>query len=373
MILDKLKIDKKTLKEMDFTLLLVPVIISLYSAMNVYSAAHSQPDISNTWKLQLMWLVLGLICVYVIIKIDYNFFINYAEVIYWASIVLLVINDIFGSTRNGAKGWIAIGQRAIQPSEIAKIGLVLVLAKKLDGMKDGINSVKNFFTLLIYAAIPMGLILVESDMGMTMVCFFIVLGVFFIAGLDLKVIFGGIFGVVAGIAAIWNTSLMKPYWKARFFSFLDPEKYSSTTGLQLLQSQIAIGSGGILGKGFLKGTQIQGGYIPENYTDFIFAVVGEEWGLIGAIVLIILYAIFLYRIIRTCRNARDTFGKIFCAGIAASFLFSIYINMGMAIGIAPISGLTLPFMSYGGSSMLTAFISVGIVMKIGITKDGISF
>ncbi|MCR3758231.1 rod shape-determining protein RodA [Clostridium felsineum] len=373
MILNKLKIDKRELKQIDFLILIIPIVIAIYSSLNIYSAVHRISSLSNTWELQLIWCVMGLIAIYLIIKMDYNFFKNYAEIIYGLSIVLLIINDFFGSTRNGATGWIAIGQRAIQPSEFAKVALVIILAKRLDGMKDGINTVKNFFIILLYAAVPTALVLIQPDMGMAMVYFFTVLGIVFVAGLDLRVILGGIFGIIVAVVGIWNTSLMQQYWKARLTTFLNPEQYSSSTGLQLIQSQIAIGSGGILGKGFLKGTQIQGGYIPENYTDFIFSVVGEEWGLIGAIVLMLLYIILIYRIIKMSKNSKDTFGKVFCVGMASTLLFSIYQNMGMTIGIAPISGLTLPFMSYGGSAMFTAFISIGIVLSIGIRKNKINF
>ncbi|AAK79222.1 rod shape determining protein RodA [Clostridium acetobutylicum] len=373
MILNKLKIDKRTLKQIDFLIFLIPIVIAIFSSLNIYSAVHRNSALASTWKLQLIWCLMGIIAIYIIIKMDYDFLKNYAEIIYGLAVVLLVINDIFGSTRNGATGWIAIGQRAIQPSEFAKIALVIILAKKVDAMKDGINNVKNFFIILIYAAIPTALVLIQPDMGMAMVYFFTVLGIVFAAGLDLRVIFGGIFGIIVAVVGIWNTSLMQQYWKARLTSFLNPEKYSSSTGLQLIQSKIAIGSGGIFGKGFLKGTQIQGGYIPENYTDFIFSVVGEEWGLIGAIVLMLLYIILIYRIIKMSKNSKDAFGKIFCVGMASTFLFSVYQNMGMTIGIAPISGLTLPFMSYGGSSMFTAFIAIGIILSIGVRKNKINF
>ncbi|MDP4088012.1 MAG: FtsW/RodA/SpoVE family cell cycle protein, partial [Bacillota bacterium] len=149
--------------------------------------------------------------------------------------------------------------------------------------------------------------------------------------------------------------------------------YKGDLSYQLLQSQIAIGSGGLTGKGFLKGTLIGGGYVPEAHTDFIFAVVGEEWGLIGAAVLIVLYSVLLYKIIKIARNSRDTLGSMICAGAAVSLLFSVLQNIGMTIGIMPIAGITLPFMSYGGSSILTNFITIGLVLNIGMRRSKINF
>lgn len=367
------KIDKRLLQQMDLWLIIIPIILVAFSSVNIYSAVHNNTGLASNWKLQIAWGVIGLIVVYIIIKFDYRVLINYAEIIYWASIVLLIINDVAGHTVNGATGWIAIGKRAIQPSEFAKVALIILVAKKLDVMKGDINNIKNFFTIIFYAGVTMILIVIQPDMGMTMVCFFIVLGMLFIAGLDLRVILGGIFTIVVGIVAVWHTPLMKTYWKERFTSFLHPENYLNSTGLQLTQSEIGIGSGGVFGKGFLKGTQIQGGYIPETHTDFIFSVIGEEWGLVGGVSLVFVYLLLLCRIVSAGKKSKDVFGKIFCIGTASSFLFAILQNIGMTIGIMPISGIALPFVSYGGSSMLTSFISIGIVINIGMRRSKINF
>lgn len=369
----KFKISKKLLKHIDIGIIIVPILLVAFSVINIYSAVRTKPELAGNWKLQIIWTIMGLLLVYLLLTFDYNILMNYAEIIYAASIVLLIFNDVAGKTVNGATGWISIGSRAIQPSEFAKIALIILLAKKIDNMKGDINNIKNFLKLLIYSGITMVLIVIQPDMGMTMVCFFIVLGIFFIAGLDLKIILGGIFTIILSIVCVWNTSLMKAYWKERFTSFLHPEKYSISTGLQLIQSKIGIGSGGVYGKGFLNGTQVQGGFIPETHTDFIFAVVGEEWGLVGGIILLILYIILLCKIINVGKNAKDLFGRIFCVGIASSFLFSVLQNIGMTIGIMPISGLALPFVSYGGSSILTGFIGIGLVLNIGMRKNKINF
>ncbi|WP_097026086.1 rod shape-determining protein RodA [Clostridium peptidivorans] len=373
-MLEKLKINKKLLRELDFSIILIVAIIGLFGALNVYSATHAKGGVA-VFKSQLIWLALGFAVMYFILVFDYSLVQGYANIIYWFGVILLFLNDtIFKSTVNGAGSWMKIGSVTIgQPSELAKLGLIIMLAKELDNMECNINNLRNFFKLLGYAAIPMILIVIQPDMGMTMVCFFIVLGIFFAAGLDLKIIGGGIASVAVLIAIVWNSSLMHEYWKVRLTSFLNPEKDELGAGLQLIQSQIGIGSGGILGKGFLKGTQIEGGFIPEAHTDFIFAVVGEEWGLIGAIFLLTLYAILIYKFIKIARTSKDVFGSMVTIGVVSTFLFSIMQNIGMTIGVMPITGITLPLMSYGGSSLITAFMSIGLVINIGMRRKKINF
>lgn len=373
-ILDKLTLDRKLIRELDVKTLLAIIAIVLFGTMNIYSATF-QSSGTHYLKSQLVWLVVGLLVTYVILCFDYSILENYAQIFYWASIVLLVINDtIFkNSVVNGAASWIRIGSVGIQPSEFAKLAMIIMLSKKLSDMNLEINNLKNFLTLAGYAALPMALIVIQPDMGMTMVCFFIVLGIFFVAGLDLKVIGGGFAGVAAFIAMIWNLPIMPTYWKNRLVSFINPNADELGSGLQLLQSKIGIGSGEIFGKGFMKGTQVSGGFIPEAHTDFIFSVVGEEWGFLGAMVLVLVYGYIIYRFIVIARTSKDIFGSMLTIGIVSSLLFSVLQNIGMTIGLMPITGITLPFMSYGGSSMLTNFMAVAIVLNVGMRRKKINF
>jgi rod shape determining protein RodA len=373
-IFDKLTLDRKLIKELDVKTLLAIIAIVLFGTVNIYSATYLSSG-THYVRNQLIWLVIGLLVTYVILCFDYSILENYATIFYWASIVLLIINDtIFkNSVVNGAASWIRIGSVGIQPSEFAKLAMIIMLSKKLSDMNLEINNLKNFLTLAGYALLPMALIVIQPDMGMTMVCFFIVLGIFFVAGLDLKIIGGGFAGVAAFIALIWNLSIMPTYWKNRLISFINPEADELGSGLQLLQSQIGIGSGEVFGKGFLKGTQVSGGFIPEAHTDFIFSVVGEEWGFIGAMILVIVYGYIILRFIIIARTSKDIFGSMLTVGIVSSLLFSLLQNIGMTIGLMPITGITLPFMSYGGSSMLTNFMAVAIVLNIGMRRKKINF
>ncbi len=373
-ILDKLTLDRKLIRELDLKTLLAIIAIVIFGAVNIYSATYLKSG-THYLRNQIIWLLIGLAVTYVILCFDYSVLENYATIFYWASIVLLIINDtIFkNSVVNGAASWIRIGSVGIQPSEFAKLAMIIMLSKKLSDMNLEINNLKNFLTLAGYALLPMALIVIQPDMGMTMVCFFIVLGIFFVAGLDLKVIGGGFAGVAALIALIWNLSIMPTYWKNRLISFINPEADELGSGLQLLQSQIGIGSGEIFGKGFHKGTQVSGGFIPEAHTDFIFSVVGEEWGFIGAMILVLVYGYIILRFIIIARTSKDIFGSMLTVGIVSSLLFSLLQNIGMTIGLMPITGITLPFMSYGGSSMLTNFMAVAIVLNIGMRRKKINF
>lgn len=373
-MLEKFTISRKLLRELDFTIIITTIIIVIFGALNIYSATHMKSG-THYLKSQLIWLVVGLFLTYIILIFDYSIIKSYTSIIYWFGVFLLVLNriPIFKSTVNGASSWIRIFGVQVQPSEFAKIGMIMMLAKLLSDMEGNINNVKNFFKLTAYAAIPMILIIVQPDMGMTMVCFFIVLGIYFMAGLDLKIILGGLLGLTLLIVICWNSPLIEEYQKMRLISFLNPEKYEMSFGLQLIQSQIGIGSGGILGKGFLKGTQIAGGFVPESHTDFVFSVVGEEWGLIGALVLLFFYGVIIYRSINIAKESKDIFGSIMCVGIISGILFSVLQNIGMTIGIMPITGITLNFMSYGGSSMLTSFMGLALILNVGMRRKKINF
>jgi rod shape determining protein RodA len=365
-------IGRKFLKDLDYTMLFTAIIIVCFGIANIFSATHSKYGFSYL-KLQALWLIIGLAVVYILLIFDYKTIGSYCGFIYWSGIAVLLFNDVTSRAVKGAASWIRIGNRAIEPGEFVKIGLILMLAKKLDDMEGDIHNIKNFLILCLYAAIPMILIIIQPNLGMTLICFFITLAIFFISNLNLKVIIYGFLSMIPLSVFIWFSGLMKTYQKDRIISFLNPDLYQQDTAFQLVQSITGIGSGGMFGSGYLKGMQVSGGYIPEVHTDFIFAVVGEEWGLIGAIVLLIFFGILLYRMIKVAKDSKDIFGRLICVGTAASFIFSIFQNIGMTIGIMPIAGITLPFMSYGGSSILTNFISLGLVLNVYMRRRKINF
>jgi len=377
-MLGQFKINKKLLRQLDFGIIIIACIIVLFGSLGILSAEqhfYKDPNVIhfNLFKTQLTWLLIGLVALYVVILVDYTVIGNYANIIYWFGVFLLILNAIMPHKVNGAESWLYIGPVGFQPSEFVKIAMIIMLAKKLDDMEGNINNLKNFFTLCFYAFIPMAFIVKQPDMGMTMVCFFIVLAIFFVGGLDLRVIVGGLLTLVVAIVIVWNSGLIMEYQKNRLRSFINPEADPLHTGYQLSQAQIGIGKGNILGDGFLKGSWAKAGSTPENHTDFIFSVLGEEWGLVGGAVLLLLYGILICKFVNIARSSKDIFGSMICVGITAIFLFSILQNIGMNIGIMPITGITLPLVSYGGSSLVTVFISIGLVLNVGMRRKKINF
>lgn len=372
----KIELDTKLIKQLDFKMLFVTIAIGLFGVLNIYLTTKGTVGFDYAKK-QLIWIGISMVISYVVMIIDYTLYRNLTPILYWGSIILLIVTKFAGVTVNGARGWIDLGFTRFQPAELAKIALIMMLARQLDEMDCKINDVRNFFKLAFYAIVPAILIVTQPDMGMTMVCFFIVLGIFFLAGLDMKIIGGGLLSLIVAIIIVWNSGIIQPYQQRRFISFLNPEADELGAGLQLSQSMIGIGSGGFTGVS--KDFTIHGatGYVsqnvPENHTDFIFAVVGEYWGFIGSFFLLVLYGVLVYRMLAVSRTAKDIYGMIIAGGMASYFLFAIIQNIGMTIGIMPITGITLPLFSYGGSSFLTTMMSIALILNISMRRKKINF
>lgn len=372
----KIELDMKLIRQLDFKMLFITIVIGLFGVLNIYLTTKGNVGFDYAKK-QLMWIGISMVLSYIVMIRDYTLYKNLTPILYWGSVILLIITRFAGVTVNGARGWIDLGFTRFQPAELAKIALIMMLAKKLDEMDCRINNVKNFFILAFYAIVPAILIVTQPDMGMTMVCFFIVLGIFFLAGLDMKIIGGGLLSLVIAIIIVWNSGIIQTYQQRRFISFLNPEADELGAGLQLSQSMIGIGSGGLTG--VTKDFTVNGatGYVaqnvPENHTDFIFAVVGEHWGFIGALFLLSLYGILIHRMLMVSKTSKDIYGMIIAGGMASYFLFAIIQNIGMTIGIMPITGITLPLFSYGGSSFLTTMMSIALILNISMRRKKINF
>ena len=350
MPLSNFKISLKELKKVDKWMIISIILITSFGIVNIYLAKKTTAGGMLFPVKQSVFFIASLVLLYFVLAIDYSIIKAFTPIFYWGSIALLVLVLIIGSTINGAQGWIRLGPLSFQPAELAKIGTIMMMGKKLDDMDGEINNIKNFSILAFYAIIPAGLIVIQPDMGMTMVLFFMVLGVFFIGGLDKK---------------------------KRITSFQNPEADSSDSGYHLRQSLIAIGSGGFFGSLNSLANDGTGGYssqyVPEIQTDFIFTQVCEQWGTFGAICLLSLYVLLLSRMINIAESSKDIFGRIVTTGMIAYLLFAIWQNIGMTIGLMPITGITLPLVSYGGSSLLTTILSLGLVMNIGMRKTKINF
>ncbi|HCW72476.1 MAG TPA: rod shape-determining protein RodA [Clostridiaceae bacterium] len=366
-------IDKKELKELDFGMLLSAVAILIFGVFNIYTATSSYYA-----RLQLTWLVLSLGVVYVILLMDYRKVYKIVDVLYWIVVILLVV-VLFTTKVKGAAGWFSIGTRGLQPAEFAKLTTMLMVGKQLQKVDGNLNNFRNFVQVTIYALIPVVLMLLQPEMGITMITFFIVLGIYYVMGLSMKVILGGFGFIGLSILVVLKTNFLPSHWSDRLTSFLFNEGSELGINYQLSRSVISIGSGKISGK-FDFGqfiTDMSGqaqastqffNRVPENHTDFIFSVLAENFGLIGGVILLLLYGILLYRMLRIARKTDTIFGRCIAVGVFSSFLFSILQNVGMTMGIMPISGITLPLVSYGGSSVLTTFIAIGMVLNVGMKK-----
>ncbi|MVX65245.1 rod shape-determining protein RodA [Clostridium chromiireducens] len=374
----QLKLDIRLIKEIDKGILISLILLILYGTLNIYLCTKGEYGLAFAEK-QFSWFMISMVALYFFIAVDYGIIYNYVPIFYWGIVILLILTKVpgIGIVVNGARGWINLGIGNMQPSEFAKLGIIFMIAKTLEEMDGKINEVKNFFILAFYAIVPVMFIVTQPDMGMSMVCFFIVLGIFFTMGLDMKIISGGLMSLVLAIVIVWNSGLIEPYQKARFTGFLNPAADDAKTGYHLTQSLIGIGSGGILGSRPSLMLDGNTGYasqnVPEVQTDFIFAAIAEQWGLLGAILLLVLYGFLIYRMIAIARTSKDIFGSVICTGIVSYFLFAIIQNIGMTIGLVPITGITLPLISYGGSSLLTTVISIGFVINIGMRRKKINF
>lgn len=371
-------IDKKELKELDFGMLLSAVAILLFGVFNIYTATSSYYA-----RLQLTWLLLSMGVIYVILLMDYRKVYKIVDVLYWIVVVLLVV-VLFTTKVKGAAGWFSIGTRGLQPAEFAKLTTMLMVGKQLQKVDGNLNNFRNFMQVTIYALIPVVLMLLQPEMGITMITFFIILGIYYVMGLSMKVIFAGFGFIGLSMLVVLKTSFLPSHWSDRLTSFLFNEGSELGINYQLSRSVISIGAGKISGKfDFGQFISDMGGHaqastqffnrVPENHTDFIFSVLAENFGLIGGVVLLLLYGILLYRMLRIAKKTDTIFGRCIAVGVFSSFLFSILQNVGMTMGIMPISGITLPLVSYGGSSVLTTFIAIGMVLNVGMKKKTTMF
>ncbi len=347
-------------KNFDYILLFCVLLLGFISLATMYSTDggkilfHTKSHFVKLITFSLMMLIFSFI------NIKYWFFIGYIS--YLLIIGLLIWTYLFGITSSGSQRWIDLYFINLQPSELMKIAIILCLAKYFHRMKlENVNSIYTILTSLIIIILPMGLVIVQPDLGTSLLIGISGVAVLWFAGINHKYFIYTILGFVFSLPFI--IAFLKPYQKLRVLTFLNPDKDPLGAGYQIIQSKIAVGSGGIFGKGFLKGTQSYLEFLPEKHTDFIFTLFSEEFGFVGSAFLLIIYAIIIFRIVSIGANSRSYFAKIFCYSFGAAIFVFITINMSMVLGLLPIVGSPLPIMSYGGSSMLATMIGFGIVMS----------
>jgi rod shape determining protein RodA len=347
-------------KNFDYILLACILMLGFISLTTMYSTDggkilfHTKSHFIKIIIFTFMMLVISFI------NIKFWFFIGYLS--YLVIIGLLVWTYLFGVTSSGSQRWIDLYFINLQPSELMKIFIILCLAKYFHRMKlENVNSIYTILTSLIIILLPMGLVIVQPDLGTSLLIAISGIAVLWFAGINYKYFIYTMLGFVISLPFI--IAFLKPYQKLRVLTFLNPDRDPLGAGYQIIQSKIAVGSGGIFGKGFLKGTQSYLEFLPEKHTDFIFTLFSEEFGFAGSVILLLIYAIIIYRIMIIGASSRSYFAKIFCYSFAAAIFVYITINMSMVLGLLPIVGSPLPIMSYGGSSMLATMIGFGVVMS----------
>lgn len=366
-------VERRLLRNFDIGLVLLMLVIIVYGILTVYSASRGSGQEMTLVKKQLMWAVAGIIVFVVAISIDHKSYPRIAGWIYGMNLLMLASVFVIGVERKGAQRWIGFGSLSIQPSELAKIAVIITLAVFLVKHKDQIGEFKTFVLSFIHLALPMLLIFKQPDLGTSLVMVSIWFGMVFIAGANWKHLAIFVLGVVIIGAVGWHAGALEDYQKARLTSFINPKADPRGSGYHIMQSRIAIGSGQATGKGWLHGTQSQLGFIPENHTDFIFTVASEEFGFLGAAPLILMYFLLLWKGIIIMAETEDYVGKLIAAGIVCMFMFHIFVNIGMTLGIMPVTGVPLPLFSYGGSNLLANMLSLGLLVGIGMRRHKINF
>lgn len=332
------------------------------------SASGVQDKSFGLYKPQLIWFAIGLVMTAVLLLFHYSFFSRVAYVIYFLNIILLVLVLVAGKSSLGARRWIGFGTLRLQPSEFMKISMVICLAKYFESDRTvGGYGLKDLVLPTLLVGIPVGLIILQPDLGTALIILFTYASMLLFLRIRGKTL--ALLAICAATAApmVYQFGL-KDYQRQRLISFIDPSSDVRGANYNRRQSQVAIGSGQILGKGFRKGTQSQLNFLPEHHTDFIFSVFSEEHGFLGCAILLVLYLAFLTQGLSVAYQSNEKFAMLMSLGICAVFFWHVFVNMAMVMGLLPVVGVPLPFLSYGGSALITAMLGVGILTNVANKK-----
>ncbi len=372
--------NRKLARNIDVSVLIIALILTVIGLTVIASVTYERFGLSYI-KTQVVATVLGLLVIMGIMAIDYRWFKEYSGVIYIGTLVMLFATLIYGRTISGSKSWILFGPARIQPSELAKLAMILVLAAYIAEREEEMKYISGMLKACVVIGIPILLILAQNDLGTALVFVAILIGMLFVGGGNARlmgiVILVGVM-LVMGLVYFsmyheFDFPFLKSYQLLRLQVLLDPYIDPQGAGYNIIQSEISIGSGKLVGKGLFQGTQNKLQFLPVRHTDFIFPVIGEELGFIGSTVVLLIYLALVLRCVFIARSARDSYGTLIVVGIASMWMFHILENAGMTMGVMPITGIPLPFISYGGSSMVTNLVAVGIVMNIRMRKQKILF
>jgi rod shape determining protein RodA len=361
-------IDRRLLIHFDWTLLGMVLLIAFMGIVNLYSATSGAEGLGSPLYLkQIFWLLIGLVLMITVAFIEYRFYSDFAYIIYMIALVLLMTVLGYGIITSGAQRWFRVGIFSLQPSEFVKISFILAMAKffQRPPHREG-YSLKTLLIPFLMLILPMLLILKQPDLGTAIILFFILLSILFFVKVRWSTLLTLFLVGASVLPIVWN--FLKEYQKKRIITFFNPELDPLGAGYHLIQSKIALGSGGIIGKGFMHGTQSKLGFLPEQQTDFIFSALGEEWGLIGALIVLGLYAALILWGLRIAVESKDRFGAILAFGVVAMLFWHIFINIGMTLGMMPVVGIPLPLLSYGGSFLVSTLVGIGLLLNVSMRR-----
>ena len=353
------------LQSINYPLLGLIITLFFVGLAALYSISNGD---FNSWPLKhSQRFILGLIIFFLVIFFDLRLIFGYAYVIFILSIISLVIIPFFGIESNGATRWINIAGISLQPSEFVKYTLILALAKYFHSINNDSSFIKTLIIPLIITIVPVLLVITQPDLGTALIILLGGISLFWISGLNYKYFIVGVFSILCSLPVLWQ--YLKDYQKDRVLTFFNPERDPLGNGYHIMQSKIALGSGGIFGKGYMEGTQSHLNFLPEMQTDFIFTMLGEEFGFIGTLLLLLIYAALIMISIRLALKSRSLFSKYLSLGVCNVFFIYVFVNIGMVTGLLPVVGVPLPFISYGGSSMLAVMFGFGLLMNCYINRD----
>jgi rod shape determining protein RodA len=358
---------ERTLPRVDLNFLGTAIVLALVGLMLIYSATFFQDPTLKIFKRQLIWVVIGLGLAILFMIVDYRVLFDAAPILYAIGLALLVYLLVWGKVTANVKSWIHIGGFQFQPAEFMKIFTALMLAKFFDSNDRAYLDFRSFVIAMAIVMAPVCLIIIQPDFGTAATFFPLIAVAMFFGGIRLRVWTAMILAALIALPLGWFFFL-KPYQKERVMIFMNPERDPLGSGYQVMQAKIAIGSGGIHGKGFTQGTQARLDYVPEHHTDFIFSVLGEEWGFIGVLVVLSLYLYFIVQAMTFAKNSRDRGGTFLVISLVMFFVFHILINVSMQIGVLPTTGIPLPLISYGGSSTMMFFIAIGLMLNVDLRR-----
>lgn len=352
----------------DGSLFGIVVMICGVGLMTLYSSTLLDPG--NNFAKQLIYVGAGLAIVFILTLIDYRLLERLALPIYILCVTLLVLVDLVGKTALGSQRWLPLGPIHLQPSELAKLSIIIILARFFSKEKVGLvqgYGIKELFPVIALVALPMILVFIQPDLGTALMIGFVAFTMVFYCNLRIRTLIFVIsfFAVAAPVAYKF---VLKPYQRERILNLFNPERDPLGGGYHAIQSKITIGSGQLMGKGYLKGTQSKLDFLPKHHTDFIFSAFAEEWGFVGSIFLLSLFAIFVFLGIDICRKSKDKFGSVLAMGCLSMIVWHVIVNIGMEVVLLPVVGVTLPFFSYGGSSLITNMIAVGILSSVSLRR-----